>query len=252
MEVSGAHAIVTGGASGLGAATAKWLGQQGAVVSIVDVNEASGLNVTHESGGRFLKADVRDEEKVSWALDEAWATYGPASILVNCAGVAPSIPMFGGHGLHPADVFRSTLETNLVGTFLMTSRFAERLAREKCLEEERGVIINTASITAFDGHVGHCAYAASKAAVVGMTLPMARELCAYSIRVMAIAPGLFDTPMLEGIPGIDHEFLAEQVPHPNRMGKPDEFAALVEAVIRNPMLNGEVIRLDAALRLGPQ
>lgn len=221
-------------------------------MAIFDIDEDSGLRVAGKLGALFIKASVHDESEVVAGFDAVASRHGTARILVNCAGVAPSVTVVRNGRPHPMDAFRRTIEINLVGTFLMASRFAERLICEPMLDEERGVIVNTASIAAFDGHVGHTAYASSKAGVVGLTLPLTRELCAYGIRVMAIAPGLFDTEMLAHLPGKDRQPLATQVPHPARLGRPEEFAWLVESVIRNPMLNGETIRIDGGLRLGPQ
>lgn len=249
MEIEGISAIVSGGASGLGAATAALLAERGASVAIVDIDERNGSSVASEIDGIFVHASVADEAAVEAAFRAIHSELGIARILVNCAGIAPSINVLRPQGPHPLDAFRRTLEVNLVGTFLMIREFANSLAGEASLGEERGVIVNTASIAAFDGGVGQAAYASSKAGVVGMTLPLARELSADAIRVMAIAPGLFATAMLARVPG-DNQ-LGSQVPHPNRLGRPGEFASLVEMIIRNPMLNAEVIRIDGGLRLPP-
>ena len=250
MEIEGLCAIVSGGASGLGAATATMLAERGARVAIFDIDEQRGSSVAGAIGGLFVHGSVADEAAVEAAFHAVHSELGIARILVNCAGIAPSINLLRPHGPHPLDAFKRTLEVNLVGTFLMIRSFASWVTTEPIIDEERGVIINTASIAAFEGYVGQAAYASSKAGVVGMTLPLARELCAHAIRVMTIAPGLFATAMLANVPG--NGLLGSQVPHPSRLGKPEEFANLVEAIIRNPMLNAEVIRLDAGLRLPPQ
>lgn len=249
MEIEGMTAVVTGGASGLGASTATMLAGHGAQVAILDIDEERGFQVAQDICGLFVAGSVADEVTVANAFQTINATLGVARILVNCAGIAPSIKMRRHNGMHPLDAFQATLETNLVGTFLVIREFIDRFRGAEAWGEDQGVIINTTSIAAFEGHVGQVAYAASKAGVVGMTLPLARELCANRIRVMTIAPGLFDTAMLASVPGTAE--LATQVPHPSRLGRPKEFAQLVESIIRNPMLNGEVIRLDAGLRLAP-
>ena len=250
MKLDGIGAIVTGGASGLGAATARLLIHEGANVAILDRDDARGRALATAIGAQFIQADISEEQEVVDALAAAEKLNGVARVLVNCAGVAPSLRIFGHEGVHPIDAYRRTIEVNLIGTFLVASRFAHRLRSHDLIGEEAGVIINVASIAATDGHVGHAAYSASKAGVIGLTLPMTRELCAYAIRVMAIAPGLFDTPMLQSVPGSSE--LATQVPHPRRFGEPAEFAAMVKCIIENPMLNGDVIPLDGGLRLAPQ
>lgn len=249
MQIEGICAIVSGGANGLGAATAALLAERGAKVAIFDIDEQKGLSLAREIGGIFVKGSVADQNAVQTTFATVESEIGIARILVNCAGIAPSINLLRNEGAHPIDVFQRTLQVNLVGTFLMVRQFASCVSRMVPLGEERGVIINTASIAAYDGTVGQIAYASSKAGVVGMTLPLARELCADAVRVMTIAPGLFETNMLADVPGGGR--LGSQVPHPNRLGQPREFASLVETIIRNPMLNAEVIRLDAGLRLPP-
>lgn len=245
--------VVTGGASGLGAATARHLAEKGAKVAIFDLNETEGPGVAKQVGGCFLKVDVTDEADVSAALDQAEDAHGKARLLVNCAGVAPAIKAVGREFMpHPIEAFRKAIEINLVGTFLVSSRFAARLQQIEPIGEERGVIINTASVAAFDGQIGQAAYAASKCGVVGLTLPLAREFAQSLIRVMTIAPGIFWTPMLAGLPQAAQDSLGKQVPHPSRLGKPDEYALLVESIILNPMLNGETIRLDGAIRMAPK
>lgn len=250
MQIQGLSAIVTGGASGLGAATARLLAAQGAKVAVFDLNEADGGALAEEIGGTYLRVDVTDEASVEAGLVAAEAAQGVARLLVNCAGVAPAIKTVGREGKpHPIDAFRKAIEINLVGTFLVLSRFAARLQSLDPIGEERGVIVNTASIAAFDGQVGQAAYAASKAGVVGLTLPIARELAAWQIRVVTIAPGLFWTPLLAGLPQAAQDSLGKQPPHPQRLGQPAEYAQFVAAIIGNPMLNGETVRLDGALRM---
>ncbi len=252
MDISGLSAMITGGASGLGQAVAVCLADAGAHVTIVDVEADAGERVAEEIGCIFVRANVTSEPEVDRAFDQAEAAYGPTRILINCAGIAPCLHLTRSEGAHRLDAFRYTMDVNVSGTFLTCSRFAHRLRGAEALGEETGVIINTSSIVAYDGHVGHAAYAASKAAVAGMTLPMARELAAMCIRVVCIAPGMFDTPMLENLPGRDRVPIATQVPHPARLGRPEEFAGLVKHIIENPMMNGEVVRVDGAFRLGPR
>ncbi|MGB3167200.1 MAG: SDR family NAD(P)-dependent oxidoreductase [Alteraurantiacibacter sp.] len=246
-------AIVTGGASGLGAATARNLAAKGAKVALFDLNEEAGEAVAAQIGGTFLRVDVTDEDNVNAALDSAQQAHGTARVLVNCAGVAPAMKAVGKEFVpHDMDAFRKAIEINLVGTFLVLSRFAAWLQQDEPLGEERGVIVNTASVAAYDGQIGQAAYGASKAGVVGLCLPLAREFAREKIRVMTIAPGIFWTPMLEGLPQAAQDSLGQQVPHPSRLGKPEEYAQLVESIIVNPMLNGETIRLDGAIRMAPR
>ncbi|QUT06548.1 SDR family NAD(P)-dependent oxidoreductase [Sphingobium phenoxybenzoativorans] len=227
MELKGLAAIVTGGASGLGGATAKLLAEGGAKVAIFDLNEEAGEAHARAIGGIFVKANVSDEASVTAALDAAEAQHGVARILVNCAGVAPAIKTVGKENApHPMDQYRRAIEINLIGTFLMISRFAARLAAADAIGEERGVIVNTASVAAYDGQIGQAAYASSKGGVVGMTLPVARDLAQHKIRVMTIAPGIFLTPMLMGLPQAAQDSLGTQVPHPSRLGRPEEYAKL--------------------------
>ena len=251
MEISGAAAVVTGGASGLGLATAERLLAAGAHVVLVDLPSSPGAAVAARLGAlaRFAAADVTDEESVVAALDTA-AALGPLRVAVTCAGTAPAARVLGRAGPHPLDLFVRSGHVNLVGTFNVLRLAAERMAATPLAgEEERGVLVTTASVAAFEGQVGQAAYAAAKGGVVGMTLPIARELAQVAVRVVAIAPGLFDTPMLAGLPQEARESLGAQVPHPSRLGAPAEFADLVMAVVANPMLNGEVIRLDGAIRM---
>lgn len=253
MDINNSGAIVTGGASGLGAATSAALAAMGAKVTIFDLNEDAGEAHAKAIGGRFAKVDVTDEDQVSSALDAAADAHGVSRFLVNCAGIAPARKAVGkDFAPHDMATFRKAVEINLVGTFLLASRFAARLQQADPIGEERGVIVNTASVAAFDGQIGQPAYASSKAGVAGMCLPLAREFAREKIRVMTIAPGIFWTPMLEGLPPAAQESLGHQVPHPSRLGKPEEFAQLVLAIIGNPMLNGEVIRLDGAIRMAPR
>ena len=250
MDIQGLAALVTGGASGLGEATAKMLAAHGAKVAILDMNEEAGKAAAAEIGGIFCKTNVAEEASVDAALNAAEAAHGTARILVNCAGIAPAIKTVGRENvLHPLDTYRRTIEINLIGTFCTLSRFAARLAAADPIGEERGVIVNTASVAAFDGQIGQAAYASSKAGVAGMTLPVARDLSQHLIRVVTIAPGIFWTPMLAALPQAAQDSLGRQVPHPSRLGRPEEYAMLVEQIIANPMLNGEVIRLDGAIRM---
>ena len=253
MDIKGIPAIVTGGASGLGKATAMMLAARGAKVAIFDLNEDVGKASAAEIGGIFVSVNVADDASVAAALDVADAAHGVARILVNCAGIAPAVKTVGKENVpHPLDVYRKTIEVNLIGTFNVISKFAARAAAAEEVDGERGVIINTASVAAYDGQIGQAAYSASKGGVVGMTLPVARDLGQHKIRVMTIAPGIFLTPMLEAFPQNIQDALGAQVPHPSRLGKPAEYAQLVESIIRNPMLNGEVIRLDGAIRMAPR
>jgi NAD(P)-dependent dehydrogenase (short-subunit alcohol dehydrogenase family) len=253
MQLRDVAAIVTGGASGLGAATARALAAQGARVTIFDLSEASGRQLAGEVGGHFVSVNVADDASVAAGVAEAEKRHGIARVLVNCAGIALAIKTVGRENQpHPLDAFRKTIEINLVGSFNVISKVAARLVTATPLGEERGVIVNTASVAAFDGQVGQAAYAASKGGVVGMTLPIARDLAQFGIRVVTIAPGLFLTPMLKGLPPEAQESLGRQVPFPSRLGRPEEYAQLVEAIIANPMLNGETIRLDGAIRMAPR
>ncbi|HKY81245.1 MAG TPA: SDR family NAD(P)-dependent oxidoreductase [Sphingobium sp.] len=253
MNIEGLAAIVTGGASGLGKATAKMLAESGAKVAILDLNEETGRAAAAELGGIYASVNVADDASVNAALDAAEQAHGVARILVNCAGIAPAIKTVGKENApHPLDIYRKTIEVNLIGTFNMISKFASRAAAAEEIEGERGVIVNTASVAAYDGQIGQAAYSSSKGGVVGMTLPVARDLAQHKIRVMTIAPGIFLTPMLEAFPQTVQDALGAQIPHPSRLGKPAEYAQLVESIIRNPMLNGETIRLDGAIRMAPR
>lgn len=253
MKVDGLGAIVTGGASGLGAATARGLARSGAKVAIFDLNEEAGNALAAEIGGAFFKVNVADEANVIAAMDTAQAAHGVARVLVNCAGIATATRIVDKEGnAHSLDAYRRTIEVNLIGTFNMISKFAARLIAAGIEGEEAGVIVNTASVAAYDGQIGQAAYASSKGGVVGLTLPAARDLAQHRIRVVSIAPGIFLTPMLMGLPPAAQESLGQQVPHPSRLGHPDEYAQLVESIVANPMLNGEVIRLDGAIRMAPR
>jgi NAD(P)-dependent dehydrogenase (short-subunit alcohol dehydrogenase family) len=253
VQITDAVALVTGGASGLGLATTCRLLDAGAQVVVLDLK---GEDVVRELGerARFAPADVTDEKAVTAALDIA-ESLGPLRIVVNCAGTGNAIKTLGKDGAFPLEAFRKVVEINLIGTFNVLRLGAERIAQTEPVGpkgEERGVIINTASVAAFDGQIGQAAYSASKGGVVGMTLPIARDLASKGIRVMTIAPGLFDTPLLAGLPEPARESLGKQVPHPSRLGDPDEYGALAVHIVENPMLNGEVIRLDGAIRMAPR
>jgi NAD(P)-dependent dehydrogenase (short-subunit alcohol dehydrogenase family) len=258
MDITGASAVVTGGASGLGLATVERLLAAGAGVTILDLPSSDGKAVAERLGERvsFAPADVTDEASVAAALDVA-VEQGPLRAAVNCAGTGDAIRILGKKGVYPLEKFARVVQVNLIGTFNVIRLAAERMVANEPLGEEqgrqeRGVLVNTASVAAFDGQIGQAAYAASKGGVVGMTLPIARDLASAMIRVVTIAPGLFDTPMLAALPEDARASLGKQVPHPSRLGDPSEFAALVGHIVENPMLNGEVIRLDGAIRMAPR
>lgn len=253
MRIDGIAAVVTGGGSGLGRATAEALAAAGARVSVLDLDDRNGEAVASGIGGTYHRVDVSDDALVAEAFASAQEVNGTARILVNCAGIASALKTVGKDGTpHPIETFRRTVEINLIGTFNVAARFAAMLAHTNEIDGERGVIINTASVAAFDGQIGQTAYGASKGGVAAMTLPMARDLADLRIRVMTIAPGIFLTPMLASLPQHVQDTLGAQVPHPSRLGAPGEFAMLVEAIVRNPMLNGETIRLDGAIRMAPR
>jgi len=253
MIPKGVAAVVTGGGSGLGAASAAKLASEGARVAIFDMNEETGRAHAAKIGGKFYRVDVTDTASVKEALADAEREHGVARLLVNCAGIAYGAKTVGKEfAPHPLDQFRKVVEVNLIGTFNVITHFAVRLAQAEPVGEERGVIINTASVAALEGQVGQAAYSASKGGIVGMTLPIARDLAQSGIRVMTIAPGLFLTPMMAGLPQNVQESLGKQVPFPSRLGHPDEYALLVHSIVINPMLNGEVIRLDGAIRMPPR
>lgn len=249
MQIAEQVFIITGGASGLGAATARMLAQAGGKVVLADVQEEGGRALAAELNGVFVRCDVTSEADGQAAVAAA-TQLGTLRGLVNCAGIAPAAKTVGKDGPHALDLFQRVVAINLVGTFNMARLAAHALGKNAPLDTgERGVIINTASVAAYDGQMGQAAYASSKAAVAGLTLPMARDLARSGIRVMAIAPGIFETPMMLGMPQEVRDALGAMVPFPPRLGKPDEYAQLVRAVIENPMLNGEVIRLDGAIRM---
>ena len=253
MRVDGSVALVTGGASGLGRATVVELVSAGAAVVIADLPGSPGADVADGLGGMaaFHPTDVTDPTQVQSAVDAA-RELGTLRIAVSCAGLGPAAKVLSRHGPMPLDDFAKVVTVNLIGTFNLVRLAAARIAQAELTDGERGVLINTASVAAYDGQIGQAAYAASKGGVASMTLPIARELARHAIRVMAIAPGLFDTPMLAGLPEAARASLGQQVPHPARLGKPSEYAALVRHIIENPMLNGEVIRLDGAIRMAPR
>ena len=255
MRVEGSTFFVTGGGSGLGAATARLLAESGARVVLADVNEEAGEHTASEigSGAKFFRTDVTEEESVQDALDSTVETFGTLNGVVNCAGIGPAAKVVGKKGVHDLGLFTKTDEINLVGTFNVIRLAAVKMAANEPDEGgERGVIINTASVAAYDGQIGQAAYAASKGGVVALTLPVARELASSGIRVVTIAPGIFETPMLAALPEDAKESLGKQVPFPPRLGRPEEYAALAKHIVENQMLNGEVIRLDGAIRMAPR
>jgi NAD(P)-dependent dehydrogenase (short-subunit alcohol dehydrogenase family) len=250
-------AVVTGGGSGLGGATARRLVADGATVVIVDLESSTApalveeLNAQREGSAVFVAADVRDETQVQAAIERA-TQLGELRIAVNCAGVATPGRVIGRGGPLSLDTFKTVIDINLVGSFNVLRLAAAAMLGNELVDGDRGVIVNTASIAAFDGQIGQAAYAASKGGIVGLTLSAARDLADKAIRVMTIAPGTFETPMLAGLPGEVKELLEKQVPHPSRLGRPEEYANLVRHIVDNPMLNGEVIHLDGALRMPPR
>ena len=254
MDIEGHPAVVTGGGSGMGAETARRLAAAGAKVAVLDVDEASAEAVGAEIDGLGLACDVSDAAGVEAAIARARDAHGAARICVNCAGIALAQRIVGRDGPAPLDGFRKVIEVNLVGTFNVMRVCGADMAGLDPLNDtgERGVMIATASVAAYEGQVGQAAYAASKGGIVGMTLPVARDLASLGIRVMTVAPGLMETPMLAGLPADAIERLAASVPFPRRLGRPGEFADLVEHIIANPMLNGSVVRLDGAIRLQPR
>lgn len=255
MKIEGKTALVSGGASGLGEAAARMLAAKGAQVVIIDLNEEAGAAIAQGLGAKvaFCQADITDADQVQAAVDLAQQQYGQIDIAINCAGIAPGAKLVSKKGPHDLGLFRKTLEVNVVGPFNVMRLAAAKMIENKLNDEGgRGVMINTASIAAFDGQVGQTAYAASKAALVGMTLPVARDLSEMGIRICTIAPGLYRTPMMASLAENIQEALGKMVPFPSRLGRPEEFAMLVEQIIENPMLNGETIRLDGALRLAPK
>jgi NAD(P)-dependent dehydrogenase (short-subunit alcohol dehydrogenase family) len=253
MQLEGRAAIVTGGASGLGAAAARKLAAQGARVAVCDINTKLAEQLAKEIGGVAVTCDVSDAASGGAAIVAAATVHGPARVLVNCAGIGLARRVVGREGPHALADFNHVIGVNLIGTFNMLRLAAAEMSKLEPLEGgERGVVINTASIAAYDGQVGQAAYSASKGGIVGMTLPIARELAQFGIRVLTIAPGLFLTPLLGALPQAAQDSLASTIPFPHRLGSPDEYASLAMHMIDNPYLNGEVVRLDASLRMAPK
>jgi NAD(P)-dependent dehydrogenase (short-subunit alcohol dehydrogenase family) len=255
MQISNKTFVITGGASGLGRAAAEVILNAGGNVVLLDVNAETGRAAEQALGGhaKFAHADVSSEDQVKAAIALATSSFGALNGVVNAAGIGPAAKVLGRNGPHPLDLFEKTIRVNLVGTFNVI-RLAAAVMTQNTPEAsgERGVIVNTASIAAFDGQIGQPAYAASKGGIVAMTLPIAREFAASGVRVVTVAPGIFDTPLLASLPEAARASLGQQVPFPSRLGRPDEYAALVRHIIENEMLNGEVIRLDGALRMAPR
>ena len=253
MDIAGASALVTGGASGLGFATARALADAGAQVVIVDLSTSPGAERAAEIGGTFAVADVTDPEQIAAAVATA-GEHGPLRVVVNCAGIAPPAKVLDRSGApSPLAGFERIVRVNLIGTYNVIAQASAAIAQtEPTAEGDRGVIVNTASVAAFDGQIGQPAYSASKGGVHAMTLPIARELARYGIRVCTIAPGIMETPMLAGLPEAAQESLGQQVPYPARLGRPDEYASLVRQIVENGYLNGETIRLDGAIRMAPK
>ncbi|MER9648724.1 3-hydroxyacyl-CoA dehydrogenase [Mesorhizobium sp. M0199] len=253
MNPNGQIAIVTGGGSGLGEATARALAAGGARVAVLDLGIERAAKVPADIGGIAVRCDVSDAESGAAAVAEVAETLGEPRILVNCAGIVIGMKTIGKDGPHPLDQYRKVIEVNLIGTFNMIRLVADRTAKLEPLQGgERGVIVNTASVAAYDGQIGQAAYSASKSGVVGMTLPVARDLARSGIRVCTIAPGIFRTPMMAGMPQEVQDSLGAAVPFPSRLGEPSEYAALALHIIENQMLNGETIRLDGAIRMAPK
>lgn len=246
--------VVSGGASGLGGAVARAFAEAGAKVGIFDLNEEAGQTMAAKIGGAFAKVDVSDADSVAEGFKTLRAVHGQEHVMVNCAGIAPAAKTASKGVAHDAALYAKVIQVNLIGSFNCASQAAAGMmvAEPVTADGERGVIINTASIAAFDGQIGQLAYAASKGGVVGMTLPMARDMMRDGVRVMTIAPGIFRTPMLEGLPQEVQDSLGAQVPFPSRLGDPAEYAAMARHIVENSMLNGEVIRLDGAIRMAPR
>lgn len=255
MKISEVRAIVTGGASGLGEATVRRIVEQGGKAAILDLSVERGDALVKELGEQavFIKTDVTSEEEVLNAINKAIESLGSINTVVNCAGIGVAGKLLSRKGVHSLDMFSKVISINLIGTFNVIRLASEQMSKNEANElGERGVIINTASVAAFDGQIGQAAYSASKGGVVGMTLPIARELAAFGIRVMTIAPGLFHTPMFDSLPAEARDSLGKMVPFPQRLGYPEEYALLAESILTNPMLNGETIRLDGAIRMQPK
>ncbi len=255
MQLDGSlAAVVTGGASGLGAATGKMLAEAGVKVTLFDLNEEVGEKTAAEIGAKFVKVDVSSEESVVAGFAAAREAHGQERILVNCAGIGPAAKTVSRGEPHSMSFFEKVISINLVGSFCCITHSAAGMIKLDPISEDgaRGVMVSTASVAAFDGQVGQVAYAASKGGIAAMTLPVARDLSQYGIRVMTIAPGIFETPMLLGLPQEVQDSLGKQVPFPSRLGKPDEYAKLVKSICENDMLNGEIIRLDGAIRMAPR
>lgn len=253
MDFKNIPAVVTGGASGLGEGSARALAAAGAKVAIFDLNEERGRQIAEELGGIFVRCDVSSAESAEAAFAAAREAHGPCGIAVNCAGIAPAGKIVGKEGPMPLEAFNKVIQINLVGSFnIMRLAAAEMATREANDDGERGVIISTASIAAYEGQIGQVAYSASKGGVVAMTLQAARELARSGIRVNTIAPGIFMTPMMAGFPQEVQDSLAATLPFPQRLGRPEEYGMLVEQIVKNPLLNGETIRLDCALRMAPK
>ncbi|WP_079505702.1 3-hydroxyacyl-CoA dehydrogenase [Mesobacillus jeotgali] len=255
MKLSEAKAIVTGGASGLGEATVRRIVEQGGKAAILDLSVERGEALVQQLGEQvvFVRTDVTNEEEVTHAIKMALESLGSINTVVNCAGIGVAGKLLSRKGVHSLDMFSKVISINLIGTFNVIRLASEQMSKNDPNElGERGVIINTASVAAFDGQIGQAAYSASKGGVVGMTLPIARELAAFGIRVMTIAPGLFHTPMFDSLPAEARDSLGKMVPFPQRLGYPEEYAQLAESIITNVMLNGETIRLDGAIRMQPK
>jgi NAD(P)-dependent dehydrogenase (short-subunit alcohol dehydrogenase family) len=254
MKIANSAALVTGGASGLGLATVERLAAAGATVTILDLPFSDGKAIAERLGDkvRFCGTDVTDPDGVAAAIAVATDGGEPLRVVVNCAGIGAPVKVLGKDGPFPLDAFRKVIEVNLIGSFNVLRLAAEKIAATKPVDGERGVIISTASVAAFEGQIGQAHYSASKAGIVGMTLPIARELARSLIRVNVIAPGLFETPLLAQLPDEAKASLGAQVPHPSRLGHPSEYAQLVQAIVENPMLNGETIRLDGGIRMAPR
>jgi len=253
MEFKNVAAIVTGGASGLGEGAARALAAAGCKVAILDLQKEQGRKVAEDIGGIFLECDVSSPDSAEAAINAAREAHGPCGIAVNCAGIATASKILGREGVMPLENFSKVVQVNLIGTFnILRLAAADMAQREPNADGERGVIINTASVAAYEGQIGQAAYSASKGGVVSLTLQSARELAREGIRVNTIAPGLFMTPMMAGMPDEVQESLAATLPFPKRLGKPEEFGMMVDQMVRNPVLNGEVIRLDSALRMAPK